>query len=116
MQTPDHENVLHIVQIMHQIILQGGPQRKNKVLVHCHAGQGRTAIIIGAYLLYAGLASTAQEAIQISQRDRAKLFTHTYNREYLYQFADSLTKMRVLCPKETPQQTNLVKLSDLLKM
>ena len=38
LQVPDHDRVLGIVQIMHQIIVQGGPQRKNKILVHCHAG------------------------------------------------------------------------------
>ena len=53
--TPSHETTVKIVQLMHKSIIEGGPERRNKVLVHCHAGQGRTAIIIGAYLLYGGI-------------------------------------------------------------
>lgn len=48
---------------MHHIVVRGGSERKNKILVHCHAGQGRTAIIIGAYLLYSDVAKNADEAI-----------------------------------------------------
>jgi protein-tyrosine phosphatase len=35
--------------------------------VHCHAGQGRTAIVIGAYLLFADLAKSATEAIKLAK-------------------------------------------------
>ena len=55
---PSYEWCLNIVQVMQYIIGSGG-----KILVHCHAGQGRTAIIIGAYLLFSGLAKNAQDAI-----------------------------------------------------
>jgi protein-tyrosine phosphatase len=68
---------------MHHIIVQGGLYRKNKILVHCHAGQGRTAIIIGAYILYAGLVQSAEEAIHLCQQGRPKLFVKKYNRIYL---------------------------------
>lgn len=61
---PTFEMAIRICQIMHHVVVQGGAERKNKLLVHCHAGQGRTAIIIGSYLLYSGLAKTATEAIQ----------------------------------------------------
>lgn len=98
LQVPDHDTTLHIVQIMHWVIVQGGPERKNKVLVHCHAGQGRTAIIIGAYLLYAGLAKDAEEAIDVARRGRRKLFSHTYNRAYVHEFDTALKELRVLCP------------------
>ena len=55
---PTFEKLLNICQVMDFIIKQGG-----KALVHCHAGQGRTAILIGAYLLYACIAKDDSEAI-----------------------------------------------------
>ena len=67
LQTPSHEMTVKIIQLMHKSIVEGGPERRNKVLVHCHAGQGRTAIIIGAYLLYAGICKTAEEAVILSK-------------------------------------------------
>ena len=83
---PNHEKTIKICQIMHHIIVRGGNERKNKILVHCHAGQGRTAIIIGAYLLYSYIAKNADEAIRISQDGRSKLFINAYNKKYLYEF------------------------------
>lgn len=65
--TPSHETTVRIVQLMHKIVVDGGTNLKHKILVHCHAGQGRTAIIIGAYILYAGLADSANEAVTISR-------------------------------------------------
>lgn len=35
---PSFVKCLKIVQVMHHLIVQGGEKRKNKVLVHCHAG------------------------------------------------------------------------------
>ena len=55
---PTFTKLLNTVQVMDFVIRQGG-----KVLVHCHAGQGRTAILIGAYLIYSGLAKDDKEAI-----------------------------------------------------
>lgn len=67
LKVPDHNTTMRLCQLIHHLIVQGGPKRKNKVLVHCHAGQGRTAIIIGAYLMYAGLAWSPSEAIAQSK-------------------------------------------------
>jgi len=47
--------------------------------VHCHAGQGRTAIIIGAYLLYSGIATSPDDAIALCKKGRPKLFNKKYN-------------------------------------
>ena len=63
---------------MHSVISRD--PKSNRVLVHCHAGQGRTAIVIGAYLIYANLASDTQDAVKKCQEGRAKLFTgYAYN-------------------------------------
>jgi protein-tyrosine phosphatase len=56
------------------IIRNGG-----KVLVHCHAGQGRTALVIGAYLIYAGIARNAAEGIKLTRLNRPKCFSKGYN-------------------------------------
>lgn len=83
---------------MHKIVVDGGPSLKHKILVHCHAGQGRTAIIIGAYLLYAGLANSATEAVTISRQGRHKLFKNKYNSIYLKHFEDFLEEASELFP------------------
>lgn len=56
---PSFEKLLNICQVMDFIVKQGG-----KVLVHCHAGQGRTAVVIGAYLIYSGHAADDKEAVR----------------------------------------------------
>ena len=56
------------------IIKNGG-----KVLVHCHAGQGRTAILIGAYLIYSGIAKDGDDAIRLTKLGRPKCFSKSYN-------------------------------------
>ena len=83
---------------MHHFIIQGGDERRNKVLVHCHAGQGRTAIIIGAYILFAGLRDNATDTIQICRDGRPKLFTNIYNQHYLRQFEKYLKEVRNIYP------------------
>jgi protein tyrosine phosphatase domain-containing protein 1 len=98
LEVPAPGYLLHIVQIMHSIVLQGGPERKNKILVHCHAGQGRTAVVIGAYLLYSGMAKDAADAVAIAQRGRSKLFAHAYNRRCVEDFVPFLRNLRTLCP------------------
>jgi protein-tyrosine phosphatase len=55
---PSYDRCLNIVQVMDFVVKNGG-----KFLVHCHAGQGRTATIIGAFLLFSGFAQNAKEAI-----------------------------------------------------
>ena len=60
------------------IIRAGG-----KVLVHCHAGQGRTALVIGAYFLVAGIAKEENEAIKLTKLNRPKCFSKSYNKRFI---------------------------------
>jgi len=100
---------------MHHIVTQGGRKRENKILVHCHAGQGRTAIIIGAYLLYSGIASDPKEAIYKCRCGRAKLFSHKYNCNYLNEFYQYLKDLRTLFPMQPISlKTIMLKQHDLL--
>ena len=35
-----------------------------RILVHCHAGTGRTALVIASYLYYSGLAYSGPDAVE----------------------------------------------------
>ena len=98
---PSFEKLLNIVQVMDFIIKQGG-----KVLVHCHAGQGRTAVVIGAYLIYAGLASNDKEAVAITKKGRMKCFSKGYNQECVRKFHEDLIKLRMIFPYHHQHQHN----------
>jgi len=41
-----------------------------KVLVHCHAGQGRTALVIAAYLMYKNTTKTVEDTIKYIRKER----------------------------------------------
>jgi protein-tyrosine phosphatase len=69
-----------------------------KLLVHCHAGQGRTAVIIGAYLLYNNITSTVDETIEYTRKNRHKCFKKKYNREYMEVLKKSMDDLKVLFP------------------
>lgn len=101
---------------MHHFIIQGGEERRNKVLVHCHAGQGRTAIIIGAYILFAGLCDNSTDTIKICREGRPKLFTNVYNQQYLKQFEKYLKEVRSIYPLQNQQETlrNIIKKQRLI--
>lgn len=57
MTTPPLETLLNIVQVMQNTISSGG-----KIALHCHAGLGRTGLVIACYLVYSGM--PPQDAIQ----------------------------------------------------
>ena len=75
------------------IIKNGG-----KCLVHCHAGQGRTALVIGAYLVYSGTAEDDKDAIKQTRKNRVKCFSKAYNQKFIKFFYDKLVEVRYLFP------------------
>ena len=75
------------------IIKNGG-----KVLVHCHAGQGRTALVIGAYFIYAGIATDDKEAIRLTRLNRNKCFSKAYNQKFIKDFYEKLSDIRCIFP------------------
>lgn len=82
---PTFERLLNITQVMDFVIKNGG-----KVLVHCHAGQGRTALVIGAYLIYSGIARNAAESIKLTRLNRPKCFSKGYNCKFIQSFDEQL--------------------------
>ena len=106
--TPSHQITIKICQIMHHIVINGGPERKNKMLVHCHAGQGRTAIITGAYLVYSNLAKDAEDAIIKCRKGRPKMFHKKYNCEYLRSFEKYLKNARMLYPTQNQSLSSII--------
>lgn len=69
------------------------------MLVHCHAGQGRTAILIGAYLLFAGIARDDKEAVEQTRAGRIKCFSRKYNARYMKIFMDGLRDVKQIFPR-----------------
>jgi len=57
--------------------------RGQKVLVHCHAGQGRTALVIAAYLMYKRITTTVEDTIKYIRKQRPQCLKKGYNRKYL---------------------------------
>ena len=78
---------------MDYVIKNGG-----KILVHCHAGQGRTALVIAAYLLYCGLAKDDDEAIKLVRKGRKKCFSKKYNKTFVKGFHKDLSEVKTLYP------------------
>jgi protein tyrosine phosphatase domain-containing protein 1 len=90
---PTFDMLLNTAQVMDFIIKQGG-----KCLVHCHAGQGRTAILIGAYLLLSGLAKDDKEAVAQTRLNRPKCFSRTYNQRFMKIFHEQLREVKQVFP------------------
>ena len=103
---PTFERLINITQVMDFIIKNGG-----KALVHCHAGQGRTALLIGAYLIYAEIAKDGDDAIRITRAARPKCFSKSYNQKFMRDFNTKLVELRILFPS----QEKKIKLQEILK-
>lgn len=90
---PSYEWCLNIVQVMQYIF-----DNQGKILVHCHAGQGRTAIIIGAFLLFSGQAKNAIDAIHLTRKNRLKCFSKKYNQSFLKGWEIWLANLKSIFP------------------
>lgn len=67
--------------------------QKNVIAVHCKAGKGRTGMMISALLVYAKVAETAKEAIEMFGRIRtedSKGVTIPSQKRYVEYFEDCL--------------------------
>ena len=57
--------------------------------MHCHAGTGRTALVIASFLFYVGLAVSAEEAIAITKRDRPGSLAKKSQVNFVIQFCNN---------------------------
>ena len=64
---PTLESVLDMVKVVDFAVKEG------KVAIHCHAGLGRTGVLIACYLIYSRRMG-GDEAIVIVREKRLKLF------------------------------------------
>ena len=69
-------------------------QKGNRVLVHCHAGMGRTGIICASYLIYCGKAINMQEALSILRAHRKGMMGKSETQECVKKFEQWLTASR----------------------
>ena len=68
------------------------------VLVHCHAGQGRTALVIAAYLMYTNITDTVDDTIKYIRSQREKCLKKKYNRVFLKEIKDEFDRLRQVFP------------------
>ena len=92
MNVPEIEKILGLVQVMHYIVQEGG-----KILVHCHAGLGRTGIAIACYLLYSRICP-AWEAIRILHQTRRHSIQNAKQKKFIKVFALCMKDLKILFP------------------
>lgn len=70
------------------------------MLVHCHAGQGRTGVIIAAYLMYKNISKSVDDTIDYIRSQRTECLRKEYNRAYLNEIQNEFNKFRQVFPKK----------------
>jgi protein-tyrosine phosphatase len=59
---------------------------------------GRTALLVGTYLLYSGIAKDDKDAIAITRKSRDKCFGKSYNVDFMKKFYQKLQELRMIFP------------------
>ena len=87
--------MLDIIKEIYQMI----KIKKKKVLVHCHAGNGRTGIVVACYLIYT-YNYDAEEAVKILRSFRKKCIEKNAQMKYCIKFKQFIVQLRRIFTSE----------------
>lgn len=73
--------MMRIMNIFYMSIVESG----GKISVHCHAGRGRTLLVICSWLIYHDR-MTAKATIDLAVLKRQGVLTKSSQRDFLYDF------------------------------
>jgi len=99
---PTIKVMLNIVKVIDAVIIERG-----RILVHCHAGMGRTGLVIGCYMLYSGEYEDLEEVISAIKEKRNKAFSTKLHNEFIRIFNDLLKGLKILFPAKTKEKLSL---------
>eukprot|EP01105_Mastigella_eilhardi_P013408 TRINITY_DN3056_c0_g1_i5.p1 TRINITY_DN3056_c0_g1~~TRINITY_DN3056_c0_g1_i5.p1 ORF type:complete len:391 (-),score=76.81 TRINITY_DN3056_c0_g1_i5:32-1204(-) len=92
MSVPTLDHALNIVQVMcHEL------SRGHKIAIHCHAGLGRTGLVISCYLVY-GVCMTADQAIEQVRLHRPRSIQTKKQVSFVQLFERYVVKLRQVFP------------------
>mmetsp|Transcript_4798 Transcript_4798/g.10083 ORF Transcript_4798/g.10083 Transcript_4798/m.10083 type:complete len:588 (-) Transcript_4798:255-2018(-) len=89
MTVPTMEQMLDIVQVIDFTIQSG-----RKVAIHCHAGLGRTGIVISCYLVYKRHFSSLKAIRTVRKRRRGSVQTR-HQAQFVVAFGEYLRRLRI---------------------
>lgn len=75
------EHMMRMMNIFHNSLTQD----KGKISVHCHAGRGRTLLVINSWLIYNDRMG-AKETIDLAVEKREGVLTRSSQRDFLFDF------------------------------
>ena len=85
MDTPDIDTGMRIAQVMTYHVDSGG-----KVAVHCHAGLGRTGLVIACWLVLGGIVSSAAAAVTYVRKYRRGALQTRKQVRFVHEFEEAL--------------------------
>ena len=77
---------------------------KKKVLVHCHAGYGRTGVVIACYLIFNSFDKNAKDIILDVRNKRKKCIENSKQEKFCYKFAHYISHIRTLFIVHSPKE------------
>ena len=75
-----------------------------KVLVHCHAGYGRTGVVIACYLIFNSFDKNAKDIILYVRNKRKKCVENRKQENFCYKFFNYISHIRTLFIVHNPKE------------